>query len=81
MLVFDVYFDVFRLVLCIQNVFVVYSDDVFEATCRILMYFDVFRHVFRNPRRIRIRIQTNTHRIVFVENTLQIHGEYEVNTY
>ena len=34
---------------CVFSVFVVYSDDECEATC-ILMYLDVFRHVFRNPR-------------------------------
>ena len=58
-----------------QNVFVVYSDDVCEATC-ILMYLDVFRHVFRNPREYGLEYR----RIRTASYPSRIHGEYTTNT-
>ena len=44
------------------------------------MYSNVFGCIptcIPKSERIRVRIQTNTHRIVFVENTYKIHDEYE----
>ena len=58
-----------------QNVFVVYSDDVCEATC-ILMYLDVFRHVFRNPREYALEYR----RIRTASCSSRIHTKYTTNT-